>query len=180
MGHEQVLSERLVQSLQAAPGHSPSAAYENMRMCEHLAGTGVRVLRTWLPSAILGSRESVQFGDCLHPRVRGSTVTMWNAMLLFEMRVAEREAAGSSGVAAARADDGQAIHADPSAANATSRSFLQLAAQIIRMIQQPAGAGSREGNCKPLRSGTSVTAGQVSDQLEPLKQQPVCAPGSHS
>ena len=70
---------------QRFPGKNSFAAYTNDQMCARLEGSGVQVLRTWLPSAILGSRDSARFGDCIHPRVRGSILTMWNVLLLTEV-----------------------------------------------------------------------------------------------
>lgn len=79
-------------SLDVLLGRHAFAAY-NDRICGAVRGSPVSLLRVWLPSALLGSRESAVRGDCTHSLRTGSTYTFWNQLLLHEVwrREAERE-----------------------------------------------------------------------------------------
>ena len=57
-----------------------------------LSGSPVSLLRTWLPAALLGSRESAVAGDCTHSWLYGSTNAFYNQLMMHT--VWRREARG--------------------------------------------------------------------------------------
>lgn len=76
------------------------AAY-NAASCTAVAHSPVGLLRAWLPSALLGSRDSSVVGDCTHSYLYGSTNAFWNQLLLHavwrrERRQRDKEAPSSS------------------------------------------------------------------------------------
>lgn len=54
----------------------------NARQCELLAKSPVGLLKVWLPSALLGSREASTPRDCTHSYLYGSTNAMWNQLMM--------------------------------------------------------------------------------------------------
>ena len=54
----------------------------NARQCELLAKSPVGLLKVWLPSALLGARESSTPRDCTHSYMYGSTNAMWNQLMM--------------------------------------------------------------------------------------------------
>ena len=57
----------------------------NAKLCELVQSSPVSVLRLWLPSAVLGARESFVKGDCTHSLIAGSTLAFSNQLLLHEV-----------------------------------------------------------------------------------------------
>ena len=74
-------ASRANSSLDVLLGPRAFHAY-NGGLCEAVAGSPVDLLRVWLPTALLGARESAHVGDCTHAMHDGSTYAFWNQLLL--------------------------------------------------------------------------------------------------
>jgi len=68
-------------SLESLLGPRAFDAY-NEGICTSLARTPVGLLRVWLPTAVLGPRESSVPRDCTHSVLAGSTYAFWNQLLM--------------------------------------------------------------------------------------------------
>lgn len=57
----------------------------NERRCEDVSGTSIGLLKVWLPSALLGSRESYVKRDCTHSLTAGSALSFANQLLMHQV-----------------------------------------------------------------------------------------------
>ena len=76
-------------ALEQLLGPRAFAAY-NADGCDAVARSPVSLLRAWLPSALLGSRESSIAGDYTHSFLPSSTHAFWNQLLLHAVWRRER------------------------------------------------------------------------------------------
>ena len=72
----------------------------NHGLCHLTANSPVDLLRVWLPTALLGSRESFAPMDCTHSTRNGSVLAFWNQMLMHS--IWRREARGEGRTSASR------------------------------------------------------------------------------
>ena len=86
---QQQQQQRASSPLDRLLGPRAFAAY-NAACCAAVARSPVSLLRTWLPSALLGSRDSFVVGDCTHSYLYGSTNAFWNQLLLHTVWRRER------------------------------------------------------------------------------------------
>lgn len=116
----------------------------NHDLCNMTADSPVGLLRVWLPTAIVGSRESSVPHDCTHFLMAGATYAFWNQHMMHAVwRREQRSDSIGTGMSAGAS---AGAHSDTTPAASTGANRITMWHAVRRMLARYTRATNRSGD----------------------------------